>query len=116
MSRIGKSEKLTELREQRRLDRYALAEEAELHPSVITRLEKGEQSDFKVSVLVKVAAALGVSVDSLVETQVIETGEHEVMLPDLQQALTLLRRRPYSGQLQVAAIIMAYISKSNISE
>lgn len=83
---VIKAKKITQLREQRGLNQYELAALAGIAPSVVSRLERDLQGDFKISVLVSVAKALNVSVDDLL----IE--EYQAIEPQLQAELAAVIR------------------------
>lgn len=105
---ILQPQKIIALREQHGWDRKRLAQEANLSPSVITRIEKGQQQDFKVSVIVAVAKALDVPVDNL-----LSEAHNEIpfeFIPELQAALFLLTRQPREAQLHVSGMIRGYLA------
>src|SRR5262249_5026679 len=82
--------RIAQLRKQKGWDQYELAAAARIAPSVISRMERNLQQDFKVSVLAAVASALGTSLDSLLvpfeETRGIGfTAELEVVLAQVRQ-------------------------------
>lgn len=115
--------RLKSLRAIKAWDQQTLATKAGIDRSIISRLERGLQQDLRVSVLVGLARALSVSVDSLLldppsqyqgatsegqsqqqlaSQEITLSGPLNVLLPDLAEL---------SGeqQMQVAAIIRAYI-------
>lgn len=65
MSALINVDMLRSLRELRGWDQQALATQADVDRSVISRIERGSQRDLKVSVLVALARALEVPVDRL---------------------------------------------------
>ena len=56
---------IAKLRKQKGWEQQQLAAAAAVDPSVVSRLEQGIQEDFKLSVAVSIAKALGVCVDVL---------------------------------------------------
>lgn len=93
---VVNGKKITELREQRGLNQYELAEQAGIAPSVVSRLERDLQGDFKISVLASVAKTLNVRVDDLL------VEEHQAVEPKLQPELSAVMRdlEDHSEQVQ----------------
>jgi transcriptional regulator with XRE-family HTH domain len=100
-------ETLRTLRETKGWDQQTFAQHAGVDASVVSRLERGLQTDLKVSVLVRLAQALGVSLDLLVANSINSRseliGELEILLPQLQQLSP-------AHQRQTAAIIRSYLA------
>lgn len=94
------------LREAKGWNQQTLAQQTGIDPSVVSRLERGLQSDLKVSVLFKLAQALEVSLDVLVSNQSKHTndfvGELAAIMPQLQQL-------SQEHQRQVAAMLGGYL-------
>ena len=99
-------ETLRALRETRGWDQQTLALRTGIDASVVSRLERGLQTDLKASVLIKLAQALDISLDALVGHQPGSTpaivSELEILLPEIQ-------RLPTIYQQHLAAIIRAYL-------
>lgn len=95
------------LRERHGWDQQTLAHHAGIDASVISRLERGLQTDFKVSVLITLARTLSVSLDILLDHPAASPppliAELELVLPDLA-------RLAPAQQRQVAAILRSYLS------
>lgn len=100
--------KLIELRVKKGWDQYELAKIAGINSSVISRMERNLQSDYKLSVVIAIADALGVTVNDLIsyETKVLDP---EILLPALKNSVDKLSQKSYFAQKQVAAIIEAYL-------
>ena len=100
-------ETLRLLRERHGWDQQTLAQHAGIDASVVSRLERGLQTDFKVSVLITLARTLTVSLDTLLDHPATPPSplitELELVLPDLA-------RLSPAHQRQVAAIVRSYLS------
>lgn len=108
MQKLIDGGKITRLRELKGWSQQDLAEYSGVDGSVISRLERNIQSDFKVSVIYAVANALDTTIDDLLLPDVqIEVGE---FIPVLEVALRSLSRQTPFAQNQIAKIIQAYIS------
>jgi transcriptional regulator with XRE-family HTH domain len=99
---------LRALREARGMDQQTLAAQAGIAKSVVSRLERGHQKDFRASVLIRLAQTLGTTVDALLLTpepppQPTFSGELAAVLPDVQILSRLHQRR-------IAALLRAYLS------
>jgi transcriptional regulator with XRE-family HTH domain len=94
-------EKVTALRKQQGLDQLGLAEAANVAQSVISRMERGMQSDYKLSVIVSIARVLGVTVDSLL----IQSEAIDRLDPEFQAIITILENRDKQTQRIVAKTI-----------
>lgn len=107
MGLINRS-RFIELRMKKGWSQSDLARAAKVTSGVISRIEAGLQPDFKLSVIVKLASALGVSVDSLlVESYQPDTGE---IVVELQEILIQLSQQPKPIQRQAASILSGYLS------
>ena len=100
-------ETLRTLRETKGWDQQTFAQRAGVDASVVSRLERELQTDLKVSVLVRLAQALEVSLDSLVANSINPPpkliGELEILLPQIQHVSSVHQR-------QLAAIIRSYLA------
>ena len=109
-----KNSRIVELRLQKKWDQKQLAQEARVAQSVISRLERGLQADFKISVIAAVAKALGVSVDSLLTNPYqADTGEIAI---ELREVMIELSNQPKSIQRQAAGILRGYVATLPIEE
>lgn len=97
--------RLRQLRELRGWSQNALAERAGISQSIISRLERGLQTNVDAAVLVALARALTVSVDALLSDPPVD---HEYVVPELASAMGDLARLPEDDQRRVAAILRAY--------
>jgi transcriptional regulator with XRE-family HTH domain len=105
---VVNGQKITALRKQKGWDQYELAREAGIAPSVVSRLERDLQADFKISVVTAVANALGVTVDSLlVETAQVES---VTIIPELQSIIAVLGKYPEQVQKIAAGILNGLLS------
>jgi transcriptional regulator with XRE-family HTH domain len=104
------SKKIRALRESRGWDQYELAAIANINRSVVSRLERGLQTDFKLSVIISIATALGVSVNELLSSYIEETKEMQALVPDLNIVIEDLRKRPAEIQHQAAGILRGFLS------
>jgi len=96
------------LREAKGWDQLTLANKAGINPSVISRLERGLQKDFKISIIVALAQTLETSVDSLLTAP-----NHPVqteLTVELEATMKEISRLGKNYQHQVAAILQAYLS------
>ncbi|MEP7288847.1 MAG: helix-turn-helix transcriptional regulator [Chloroflexota bacterium] len=100
--------KIKTLREQKHWEQQDLARAAGTARSVISRLERGLQNDFKLSVVVAIAMALGVSIDSLLDEsfQIVKPS----FTPELQMALAELSHQPEKIQNHIAGIVQGYLT------
>ena len=107
MSDVLDTQVLRSLREAKGWDQQTLANAAGIDPSVISRLERGLQIDLRASVLVAVARALAIPVDSILATPYqYASPEFIVELTDAVGTLTALSA---AQQRQIAALIRAYV-------
>lgn len=113
MTRLIEGAKIIALREAKQLTQQQLSQLSGVNGSVISRLERNMQTDFKLSVIANLAKALETTIDELmVEAPQADVREFE---PELKAALQVLRRQSPFAQKQLASIIMAYISTSTQS-
>lgn len=98
--------RLRALREARGWDKATLAQRAEISASVLTRLERGSQSDLRVSILVALARALEVDPASLLLDQ---RQTQDAIVEELQAALHEAHRLSSDYQRHLASVIRAYI-------
>jgi transcriptional regulator with XRE-family HTH domain len=108
MSDVIDTQILRSLRAAKGWDQQTLASTAGVDPSVISRLERGLQVDLKASVLVALAHALDVPVDSLIATPY----QHSALgaVAELTAAMAALTALSAAHQRQVAALVRAYVS------
>lgn len=100
--------KITQLREQRGWDQKDLADAAGVNPAVISRLERNLQEDFKLSVAISLARALGVTVDHIISEEF--RSQNLVFSPELLSAISHLASYPFHVQSRIAAVIEAYLA------
>ena len=101
---------LRALRKARSLSQDALAKLAGVDRTVVARLERGGQRDLRLSVLVGLATALNVSVETLVKTPLPVGAPAPQLAHELAAALASLDTLGPELQLQLAAIINAYLT------
>jgi transcriptional regulator with XRE-family HTH domain len=102
--------KIVELREHRGWDQYELAKAANVHASVISRLERSLQKDFKLSVVLSIATALGVTVNEIIQTTNQNETNQQSLLPELQEMFDRLSLKTAVIQRQAAGILRGYLS------
>jgi transcriptional regulator with XRE-family HTH domain len=98
-------EKVVALRKQRKMDQLSLAKAAGVAQSVLSRMERGMQDDYKLSVIVSVARVLGVSVDDLLTS----TNNRPELEPELQAILNIIEQRDFNTQRIAARILRGLI-------
>lgn len=101
-------EKITQLRKNRGWEQGELAQIANVNPSVISRLERGLQDDFKLSVIIKIANALDVPIDDLLNKSDVEKPYE--LSPELNSAINRIRRHSLTIQNRIAGMINGYLS------
>lgn len=101
-------EKIAELRQQRGWGQRDLATIAEVDPSVISRLERNLQDDCMLSVVVALAATLGVTIDELLAQG--QQTNFTRLVPELQSEVNQLAQKPIEIQRQAAGILHGYLS------
>jgi transcriptional regulator with XRE-family HTH domain len=103
-------EMLRSLREVRGWDQRTLAGHAGVDRSIISRLERGTQQDLKVSILVAIARALDVPIDTLIVPPEAAGGEHAPLRAELAAVVDALPPLSQAHQRQVAALLRGYLS------
>jgi transcriptional regulator with XRE-family HTH domain len=103
-------EKITALRQKKGWDQYELAQAANIAPSVISLLERGQRTDFRLSVVIGIADALGVRVNEILATQPELDDLPPSLIPELQAVVTKLAAQPDAIQRQAAGILNGYLS------
>ncbi len=101
---------LRTLRKARGLSQEALAKLAGIDRTVVARVERGGQEDIRLSVLLGLARALDVSVEKLVKAPQTDSGQPPQLVQELAAAVASLDTLAPEFQLQLAAIINAYLS------
>lgn len=109
---------LRTIRQERGLDQKALADKANIDPSILSRLERGLQTDLKASILVAIARALNVSIESLLSGEARpEPKETSIdylksldLIPELGFAVRQLVDLPNHLQHHIAALLQAYLT------
>jgi transcriptional regulator with XRE-family HTH domain len=99
---------LRALREARGWDQQTLATNADVDPSVVSRLERGLQHNLRASVLIALAHALDVAVDTLLAAAHQHTDP--AFVAELTAAIQGLTNLSPAQQRQVAAIVQGYVS------
>jgi transcriptional regulator with XRE-family HTH domain len=107
MKNIVNGEKIAALRKIRGWEQQDLAAHAQINSSVISRMERGLQDDFKLSVIVQIARSLEVSVDQLLIPAWQQTNPE--FTSELETSFRILGLQPFEIQKHVAAIIMSYL-------
>jgi len=102
------SEKIVRLRKQRGWDQKALAKTAGIDQAVVSRIERGIQKDFKLSVVVAIANAFEIEVDDLLNDEFKHT--IHLLTPELKSAISRLGKASPQIQNRIAAIIESYLS------
>jgi len=108
MSTLIDGQKLRKLRQGRGWDQKTLAKQANVDPSIISRLERGLQENITVSVLIGLAKSLGVPVDALL-VPYRETKQGELTY-ELSLAVGELPSLSAEHQRLVAAILQGCMS------
>jgi transcriptional regulator with XRE-family HTH domain len=108
MSSVIDGNVIRSVREAKGWDQLTLAQAAGINPSVVSRLERGLQDDLRASVLVALARALEVPVDSLLHPSLRQAPT--ALTPELVEVLADLARLSPAMQQQVAAILRGYLS------
>ena len=109
MDEVIDSEMLRKRREAKGWDQLTLAHIAQIHPSVISRLERGLQTDLKASVLIALANALEITVDTLLPISS-NHRQHSSLSPELEAIVEEIGHLPASQQRHIAAILRGYLS------
>lgn len=100
---------IRQLREQKGWDQRRLAREAEIHPSVLSRLEREVQEDVRLSVVVALASTLDIPIRSLLRDPDVSTHGLD-LIPDLKNVMVILADYPEAIQRQAAGILKGYLS------
>lgn len=108
MNRVIDPQTLRALRQAHAWDQQTLARAAAVDPSVVSRLERGLQSDLDASVLVALARSLGVPVDALLAVPTARTVADVV--PELGAAVADVSHLPEAEQRHLAAMLRAYVT------
>jgi transcriptional regulator with XRE-family HTH domain len=112
MDEIINVQMLQALRLAKGWNRKQLAQMAGIDASIISRLERGLQTDLKVSVLVAIAKALETSVSNLLQNQAVNELANSA---NLQLLITEVMQLPPDYQKQIEAILLAYISTTPLA-
>jgi transcriptional regulator with XRE-family HTH domain len=99
--------KVRSLREQKGWEQKELAAKANVNAAVVSRLERGTQQDFKISIIASVASALNVPIDALLDEH--SQYSPSEITPELQSAMAHLASHPASVQNRIAAMVEAYL-------
>ena len=102
-------DKLRSLRAVRGWDQRTLAERADVDRSIISRIERGTQQDLKASVLVALARALDVPIDTLIVAPE-RSAETAQLSAELSAVVESLAPLSPAQQRQVAAILRGYLA------
>jgi transcriptional regulator with XRE-family HTH domain len=105
---------IRQLREQKGWDQRELARIAQIHPSVLSRLEREVQQDVRLSVVVAVASALNVPITSLIRENKDLLISSQALIPDLQNSIAILAEQSEGVQKQAAGILKGYLSTIEI--
>jgi transcriptional regulator with XRE-family HTH domain len=109
---IINGELLRQLREQKGWSQRDLSVAAHIDPSVVSRLERGLQSDVKLSVVIPIATALEVSIDLLVGQS---RSPHPGLIPELESIMQQFDDESIEIQRYAAGILQGLLSVSNKS-
>ena len=100
--------KVAELRREKGWKQKQLAAAAGVAPAVVSRLERGLQSDYSLNVIVAVATALEVSIDTLLDRS--DHWGSGVVVSDLRDVWALLSQQPEPVQRQVVGMVRGFLS------
>lgn len=100
--------KITQLRKNRGWEQRELAQAANINPSVISRLERGLQGDFKLSVILGIANALDVQIDDLLDNP--QTNDSSQLCPEFKSTIIRLSHQPTYIQNRIVGMINGYLS------
>jgi transcriptional regulator with XRE-family HTH domain len=107
MKNLVNGDKIAALRKIRGWEQQDLAAHAKINSSVISRMERGLQDDFKLSVIVQIAQALEVSVDQLLASSWQQT--NPAFTPELENSFRILSLQSAEIQNHLAAIVLTYL-------
>lgn len=108
MKHIVDGEKVAALRKMRGWDQQTLAARVGITSSVISRMERNLQADYKLSVIAGLAEVFNVPVDALLH-HTPPPGANELH-PDLEAIVGALTERSADEQRQAAGILRGYLS------
>src|SRR5688500_11893908 len=98
-------DRIRRLREQKGWDQKQLGQAANIDASVISRLERGQQTGLRLSFALALADALGVSIYALLEEQRPEA----TMAPEWEAVVNEVNGMAQETQRQAASILKAYL-------
>jgi transcriptional regulator with XRE-family HTH domain len=101
-------ERIIELRKARNWGQRQLAKEANVAHTVISRLEARTQKDITLSALTRIALALNVTIESLLDHNVIQPMEID-LIPELQSVIRQLKTQPELIQRQATGILRGFL-------
>ena len=107
MSHIINGEAVARLRQQRGMDQRTFAEYADVSEAVLSRIERNTQQGYNLNVVVKIADALEVSVDALLNRR--PDTPTPSMTSDLKLAIEELVKKDDRIQDQAAAILRGFL-------
>lgn len=110
MPNIVDAARLRALREHKGWSQRALAKQARVDASVISRLERGTQDNIRATVLIALARALDSSVDALLVDSPRLPDLDPALAPEMIAALGRISRLSSAQQRQVAALLETYAS------
>jgi len=107
MTDIINGEAIARLRQQKGMDQRTFAEHAGVSEAVLSRIERNTQQGYNLNVIVKVADALEVSVDALLnrDYQI----RQPVLTSDLKLVVEELAGKDNHTQNQAAAILRGFL-------
>jgi len=100
--------KIAALRKQKQMDQTELANQAGIAQSVISRMERNMQVDYKLSVVIVVANVLGVGIDDLLASDAKLSNEDNIE-PELKSILKELPTLDAKSQRIVAKTMKTLI-------
>jgi transcriptional regulator with XRE-family HTH domain len=105
---ILNTSKIIRMRTERGWSQVDLARAANIHPSVVSRLEREIQQDFHMSVIVAIAKALDTSFASLLGDYQIDLDNN--LTDELRAVLVILKSKPVSIQRLAAGVLRGLLS------
>jgi transcriptional regulator with XRE-family HTH domain len=103
------AERVIELRKQYGWGQRQLAKEAGISHTVISKIESKAQEDIKLSVIVAIANALNVTVDSLLDKNATQALEID-LIPELNSLIHQLRKSSPAVQKQVSGMVRGFLA------
>ena len=100
---------VTRLREAKGMDQKVFAEHVGISEAVLSRIENDTQQSYKIDIIVKIADALGVPVDMLMDREV-QMPDVPEFPSDLRLVLADLAKKDAKIQDQAAAILRGFLS------